>query len=295
MRRGLGFGHGKGYYNMLPLDSHIHRLSAKGVKTLPDQAKFYNPLWQKNKGKFYRGTSGGKGVGMSGVLGKGLYVTWTEGMASAFANISKEKNNGKAVVEEYQLPKDLKLLDAQSKTMMDTKRGLGVSPLDKIDDPVFAYALTDEIQRKGFDGVISDDVADGIVIFNPEKIKKVKAKTLDAKKTSLLDLKTPTVEILSAKTFDNKFKDDYKEWEQGYATTKIHPDGTTKVYVRDDGNNDYSREGRLLMHELKEIEIFKDLVKNKGMSPDIADEMAHNMNPVTVEGVSKTYEIDPNN
>lgn len=33
MRRGLGKGKGKGYYNIVPIDSHIHSLSAKGVKT----------------------------------------------------------------------------------------------------------------------------------------------------------------------------------------------------------------------------------------------------------------------
>ena len=33
VRRGMGFGRGIGYYNIAPMDSHIHRLSAKGVKT----------------------------------------------------------------------------------------------------------------------------------------------------------------------------------------------------------------------------------------------------------------------
>ena len=32
-RKGLGKGLGKGYYNIVPMDSHIHSLSAKGVKT----------------------------------------------------------------------------------------------------------------------------------------------------------------------------------------------------------------------------------------------------------------------
>ena len=35
MREGLGFGKGQGYYNLIPLDSHIHSLSAKGIKTKP--------------------------------------------------------------------------------------------------------------------------------------------------------------------------------------------------------------------------------------------------------------------
>jgi len=33
MRRGLGKGLGSGYYNLMPMDSHIHSLSAKGVKS----------------------------------------------------------------------------------------------------------------------------------------------------------------------------------------------------------------------------------------------------------------------
>jgi len=32
-RKGLGIGKGRGYYNIMPMDSHIHSLSAKGVKT----------------------------------------------------------------------------------------------------------------------------------------------------------------------------------------------------------------------------------------------------------------------
>jgi hypothetical protein len=34
-RKGLGKGLGKGYLNIAPMDSHIHSLSAKGVKTYP--------------------------------------------------------------------------------------------------------------------------------------------------------------------------------------------------------------------------------------------------------------------
>jgi len=33
MRTGLGKGLGKGYYNLIPIDKHIHYMSAKGVKT----------------------------------------------------------------------------------------------------------------------------------------------------------------------------------------------------------------------------------------------------------------------
>jgi len=36
IRRGLGKGLGTGYKNLAPMDSHIHSLSAKGVKTISD-------------------------------------------------------------------------------------------------------------------------------------------------------------------------------------------------------------------------------------------------------------------
>jgi len=41
-RKGLGKGLGKGYYNIVPIDSHIHRLSARGIKsaTAFDLAEF---------------------------------------------------------------------------------------------------------------------------------------------------------------------------------------------------------------------------------------------------------------
>jgi bifunctional non-homologous end joining protein LigD len=35
MRKGLGINGGRGYYNLIPIDRHIHRLSAMGVKSYP--------------------------------------------------------------------------------------------------------------------------------------------------------------------------------------------------------------------------------------------------------------------
>lgn len=141
--------------------------------SLKDKAKFYAPLYKKNNGIFYRGVSNNKGVGAS-VLGDGKYVTWDKGMAEAFAKISHEENKGEAIVESYKLDKDLKLLDAQSKTMGDIRKNLGVSPYDKVSDPMFARILTHDIKEKGYDGVISDDKADGVVIFDKTKMRKIK-------------------------------------------------------------------------------------------------------------------------
>ena len=55
-RRGLGKGLGVGYYNITPMDSHVHSLSAKGVKTWKkvSDTKFVN---KKKEGTLYIGKS----------------------------------------------------------------------------------------------------------------------------------------------------------------------------------------------------------------------------------------------
>lgn len=107
------------------------------------------------------------------------------------------------------------------------------------------------------------------------------------------NIKDPIVHVLSEKEFNQKFADDYNEYEVGYATTKIHPNGDVHIYLKDSG--DYDRNGLLLMHELKELDIWKDLVNKRCIDPNIADEMAHNMNPVKIKGVMDMYELDATN
>lgn len=99
----------------------------------------------------------------------------------------------------------------------------------------------------------------------------------------------PTVTLLPPTQFDSKFGKDYEINEIGYATTKIKPDGKVDVFVKHSG--DYDRTGKLIAHELNELEIWKKLV-DEGTDPDEAEEMAHNMNPVKVEGVADFYELD---
>lgn len=137
----------------------------KGGK-LPDEDKqFYQSLWNRNKGKFYRGTADGKGLGF-GVMGEGQYVAYNKSMAQAFAKISTEQSKGKPKVEEVKLPKDLKLLNYKSPTMFKIKESLGVGKWDNVADPMYSKILTEKVKKLGFDGVISDDVSEGIVIFN---------------------------------------------------------------------------------------------------------------------------------
>jgi len=63
MRRGLGKGLGTGYRNLAPMDSHIHSLSARGVKTLTTLKKefqlddknepYSDRIYVKESKKFY--------------------------------------------------------------------------------------------------------------------------------------------------------------------------------------------------------------------------------------------------
>lgn len=103
-----------------------------------------------------------------------------------------------------------------------------------------------------------------------------------------LSAKGVKTHLLSARDFNKKFSKDYAPNEIGYATTRIQ-NGTVNIYVKDSG--DKARNRKLLKHEREELRLFKDLVK-KGTDPQIADEMAHNMNPVKLEGVSEYYPID---
>ena len=138
---------------------------------IKDEAKFYASMYRKNKGIFWRGAGkGGKGIGM-GAIGKGVYVTWEKGMAKAFAQLHGQGGT----VEAYKLKKGLKMLDAQSKTMADIKKSMGFEPWEYSDAPLFANIITGTAKKAGFDGVVSDKVADGIVVFDPKDMEKVKA------------------------------------------------------------------------------------------------------------------------
>lgn len=55
-RKGLGLNLGKGYKNLLPIDSMIHGLSAKGVKTKPKKSKYQlsqQKLWWNDEWRYF--------------------------------------------------------------------------------------------------------------------------------------------------------------------------------------------------------------------------------------------------
>jgi len=290
VRKGLGIGLGIGYKNLVPLDSHIHSLSAKGVKSvsLPkymgtwhSQGSF--PTWfekgcNKSKAKYSLRDDGKVDVENSCVQkGKRRY---TKGTARSVSKDNKELKvkffplfEGDYIIEY--LDKDYRNVivghpDKKYLWIMSKDEKISKAKLDE---------LKTIAKQKGYD------------------VNKIQTRTLNAKGTQCpnqrLDIKKPTVEVLSENEFEKRFEDDYTENEVGYATTKILPNGDVNVYLKDSGDD--TRNGKLLMHELKEIEIWKKLINEKCVNPRIADEMAHNLNPVKVEGVMDIYELNAEN
>jgi len=116
------------------------------------------------RGAWYRGAGGsgkGKGTGL-GLWGEGLYLTWQEGVAAFFAG----RASGKGVVMTYTVKPGLKIMDGMGKEMVAIKEKMGVGPWDKIDDPMFARILTLEVKDLGYVGIINDNPADGLVLFD---------------------------------------------------------------------------------------------------------------------------------
>ena len=142
----------------------------KTFKQLLKEASMWDFLYRKNKGVFYRGIGrGGKGTGL-GALGKGVYLTWTESMAKAYA----KRLGGKGEVKRYQVKKGLKIVDVETnKDFANIKSAMGMGVKDYSADPMFAGMLTMELKRKGYDGVVSDDVAIGIIIFDEKNVEEV--------------------------------------------------------------------------------------------------------------------------
>lgn len=143
---------------------------------LKDAAEFYEPLYKKRGGVFFRGTCSEKPKKPrygTWALGYGTYLTWDREMAGVFAKASSGPP-GKPVVETFEVPPGLKLLDATSKTMFSAKDSVGLKWDEYATDPVQARALSYEISRQGWDGVVSDETTEGMVVFDKEKLKLLK-------------------------------------------------------------------------------------------------------------------------
>ena len=132
-------------------------------------------MWRDNKGEFWRGSGKeGKGSGL-GALGAGIYFTWDENMAKAFA----KRFGGK--VSKWKIKKGLKLIDAGGnygsgdKEWVEIKKKMGFkNPKDWSNDKAYAKTLTHELKQAGYVGAMSDDKATGIVIFDKKNVKEIK-------------------------------------------------------------------------------------------------------------------------
>ena len=130
---------------------------------------WYKSLYRKQKGIFYRGEdpkTRKSGAGL-GALGTGIYLTWERDTALAYANLAT-----KGVVVEFKVPANLKLADSKGEDFLSVLEKMGITGYSA--DPMFAKALTFELKKMGYDGVVSDDKIEGLVIFDDKKVKKVK-------------------------------------------------------------------------------------------------------------------------
>ena len=143
----------------------------KTFKQILKEASMWDYIYKKNKGVFYRGVGrSGKGTGL-GALGKGVYITWSEGMAQAYA----KRQGAGGEVKKYKLKRGLKIVDAEAdKDFEEVKAEMGFAKHQFSDDPMFAGMLTMMLKEKKYDGAVSDDVAIGICIFDEKNLKEIK-------------------------------------------------------------------------------------------------------------------------
>ena len=142
----------------------------KTFKQILKEASMWDYIYKKNKGVFYRGVGrSGKGTGL-GALGKGVYITWSEGMAQAYA----KRQGAGGEVKKYKLKRGLKIVDAETdKDFEEVKAEMGFAKHQFSDDPMFAGMLTMMLKDKKYDGAVSDDVAIGICIFDEKNLKEM--------------------------------------------------------------------------------------------------------------------------
>ena len=143
----------------------------KNFKEYISEAKsssMWDFLYRKNKGVFWRG-EGRLGRGMDiGALGAGIYLTWSESMAGAFA-----KRAG-GTVKQYQVKRGLKIADNRGDDFQNILTDMGFGRGEYGGDKMFANLMKTKLSRLGYDGAVSDDVATGIVIFDKKNVTLLK-------------------------------------------------------------------------------------------------------------------------
>ena len=133
------------------------------------EASLWDWMYKKNKAVFYRGeSSSGKGMGF-GMLGLGIYLTWSDSMAQKFAD-----KQTRGVVQSFKVKRGLKMADNTSKEFAAAMAALGRKPWEWSRNKQFSQFLTGELKQLGFDGAYSDNPAEGIVVFDQKNVKLVK-------------------------------------------------------------------------------------------------------------------------
>ena len=141
----------------------------KTYKQFITEGSLWDWMYKKNKAVFYRGeSSSGKGTGY-GMLGLGVYLTWSESMAQKFAD-----KQSRGVVQSFKVKKGLKMADNTSKDFAIAMKNLGRKPWEWSREKQFSQFLTGELKQMGYDGAYSDNPAEGIVVFDKKNVKLVK-------------------------------------------------------------------------------------------------------------------------
>jgi|SaaInlStandDraft_7_1057024.scaffolds.fasta_scaffold227675_2 hypothetical protein len=140
----------------------IRRAGGRAAKS----AALWTSLHARNEGIFYRGVgpnSMGKGHDLQ-ALGAGLYVTWNAMQAEAFAGPG-------GTVLRYRLPLNLVMMDDRGRDMAEIKASMGFQPWEYAAGPMFAAMLRMSARDRGYDGVVSDNPAMGIVVFDEGRVE----------------------------------------------------------------------------------------------------------------------------
>ena len=133
------------------------------------EASLWDWMYKKNKGIFYRGqSSSGKGMGF-GMLGLGIYLTWSDSMAQKFAD-----KQSRGIVQTYEVKRNLKMADNTGKDFAKAMANLGRKPWEWSRSKEFSGFLTGELKQLGYDGAFTDNPAEGIVIFDKKNVKEVR-------------------------------------------------------------------------------------------------------------------------
>ena len=141
----------------------------KTYKQFITEASLWDYFYKTNKGVFYRGqSSSGKGMGI-GMLGLGIYLTWSESMAQSFAD-----KQSKGVLKSYKVKKGLKMADNTSKDFATAMANLGRKPWEWSHSKEFSGFLSGELKQMKYDGAYSDNPAEGVVIFDKKNVKEIK-------------------------------------------------------------------------------------------------------------------------